>query len=798
MNLLKSSSLRLFRRGEHITTRIISLATGLSFGILLLSEVFYLRSFDSFYPDSDRIYVVCENYKRNKSSEVMTYQRVSGAIAPGLKNEVPGIEAASRLNSIGTSIFYTEDLKSYKAEFSLADEYLFDILPRPVISGKPYEILKTPMNCMVSNKIAKEIGDDVIGKVIELKEYPNRKLTIAGVFEALPENTNYKYDILISMVSTSKFMWDGTQNWLGNDRYYACVRLTPGVTPESLKPAVRKMQEGHQDIIKLEQLQPGFEASYSFEPIREIYAQQNKNMILILSLIAFAVLFTSLLNYILLTFSVLINRVKGSAIHKCCGAQAGHIQQLIFSETVILFLMSLLGAFFIILLLKPLAEAQIGHQLLSTLNPYVIVPLIALLVGVVLAISYIPGRFLSQIPVITVFRDYRQKSNKWKLGLLSFQFIGASFIITMLVIIMLQYDKMINADHGYQAEKVFYCPTSGMDGRKIGTVINELRALPGIEEVGMGRRVPTDGASGNNVYSPDGGKDLFNVADFYWVDENYFSILGIQVIEGQSFSQKNSVANNIMISRKGAELLEMNNGWNDGVVGRQINISEHKPAIIEGVFPDFVIKSISNPDFRPSAFFYMAEDNFIERKINNPAFFFNILIKVHEGTHADVLPKITNIINMAMPYPDAVVYNLADVRQNCYSREKGFRNSMMAGNIIIILITGIGLLGYTTSEVTRRNKELAIRRINGANFSDILRMFILNLEYIAIPSVIFGLGLAWFSAGKWMQNFASKIPLSWEIFTLSSLFVIFLITSIALINYTRIANYNLAEALKYE
>ena len=277
MNPFKLALRPLFRKGEHTTTRIISLATGLAFGILLLAEVFYYYSYDSFYPDASRIYVVHENFKPDKSVEkLMSYPRVSGAIAPGLKAEVPGIEAACRLNSIGRNIFYTENLNSYEAEFCLSDEYIFDVLPRPMVSGNPKEILKTPMYCMISSKIAKAIGGEVIGKVITLKRFPDKKLTIAGVFKELPENTNYEYDILISMVSTRQFTWDGTDNWMGNDRYYSCVKLAPGVSPESLAPAVRKMQEIHQDISKLEKEQGGLVLKYSFLPIRRIHADNAK------------------------------------------------------------------------------------------------------------------------------------------------------------------------------------------------------------------------------------------------------------------------------------------------------------------------------------------------------------------------------------------------------------------------------------------------------------------------------------------------------------------------------------------
>ena len=96
MNLLKLAYRPLFRKGELTTTRIISLAAGLAFGLLLLAEVFYYHSYDSFYPDSKRIYVVHENFRLDKSTdELMSYPRVSGAIAPGLKAEVPGIEAST-------------------------------------------------------------------------------------------------------------------------------------------------------------------------------------------------------------------------------------------------------------------------------------------------------------------------------------------------------------------------------------------------------------------------------------------------------------------------------------------------------------------------------------------------------------------------------------------------------------------------------------------------------------------------------------------------------------------------------
>ncbi|ASV30551.1 ABC transporter permease [Maribacter cobaltidurans] len=787
---------RLFRKGEQTTTRIISLIAGLAFGMLLLSEVLYYYSYDGFYPDAERLYVVHENFNMDTSSEELdTSSRVSGAIAPALREEVPGVEMATRFNPMGKSVFYTEDKKNYEADFSLADEYAFDVLPRTMISGNAKEVLSSPMSCMVSDKLASQMGGNVMGKVIELKKYPGKKLTINGVFKAIPENTNYNYDVLVSMVSTKEFMWDGTQNWMGNDRYYAVVKLEEGVSPTDLAPAIRKMQEKNQDIAKLEEEQPGIIFKYSLKPIQSLYVDDVKNMILILTTIALTVLIVSLFNYLLLTMSVLVNRAKSSAIHKTCGAGSLNLQRLIFSETALLFLMSILGAFLTLWLIKPFAEVQLGHKLSSVLNPQVVWPLLffmALLIG---AASYFPGRFYSRIPVATAFRNYQQKKGKWKLALLAFQFVGATFILTMLTIVVMQYNSVIGADHGYGTKGIYFGSTSGMEGSKVNTLIHELEGIPGVDMVGIGEKIPLGGAPGNNVKSAD-GKELFNVADFYTIDENYMSILGIPITEGENFSAENSAVNDMLISKKGADKLVLN-GWKE-IVGQPVDITQHGPATVRGIFDDFVINTLTQPDDRPAIFHYAPQAKFVADKEEDASFAFHLLIKTKEGVGADMLQKITDVFNEYLPYRDAVVKNLDAELVYAYQSEKGFRNAILAGSAIILLITIIGLFGYTANESVRRKKELAIRRINGATLGDILKSFLADLEFMAIPAVLLGLAGAWFTANKWMENFAFKTELHWGIFLASSFFVLLLIGLIATINYVKAANQNPVESLRAE
>jgi putative ABC transport system permease protein len=345
---------------------------------------------------------------------------------------------------------------------------------------------------------------------------------------------------------------------------------------------------------------------------------------------------------------------------------------------------------------------------------------------------------------------------------------------------------------------VYYGSASGMTANKLSTVLNELKSLPEIERVGIGSSLPTESASGNNIRLPDEGKDLFNVADMYWIDDEYLSILNIPVTEGTGFSRENTITNDFIISRKGAELLSINTGWNDGVIGKQIHLTEHGTNTIKGVFPDFVIESFTAPDLRPAMFSYMSDDKFEKLIEQNPNYSFYILVKAHDGTPVDIMKKISDVLNIALPHRDAVVKNLEIEKQELYSSMEGFRTAMFAGNIVILLITFLGLLGYTANEASRRSKELAIRRISGARLTEILNVFLKELDFIALPAVLAGLAAGFIVAQKWMENFALKTTLPLWVFLVCGLCVLVFISLVTALNYIIIANRNPVEAIRHE
>ena len=156
---------------------------------------------------------------------------------------------------------------------------------------------------------------------------------------------------------------------MGNDRYLTYVRLAPGVTPESLKPAIRDMFERHVDMEELKKA--GIELEYGMKPLLEMHAKDENvgNLVKMLAILAFALLFTAVMNYILISISSIVNRAKEVAVRKSYGASERNIHSIVVSETLVhMFLALLLAVFLVFLgrdLIRQLLDVSAGTLLFS-------------------------------------------------------------------------------------------------------------------------------------------------------------------------------------------------------------------------------------------------------------------------------------------------------------------------------------------------------------------------------------------------------------------------------------------------
>lgn len=782
----------LFKKGRHNDIKILSLGVGLAMGLVLIAKVCFELSYDNFYPESDRIFAIQENFSiGDKSND--GFPCVSGGVAPGMKAEIPGVVAATRCERTGEMVMKTPDNKKYTAIFMLADSCFFDVLPREMLVGNASETLSRPLYALVSEEMAGKInpdGADVIGKTFEVQTFPGVQITVGGVFKDVPKNTHLYYDVLVSL-STFKAItgWSKDDQWLGGDSFNAYVLLQPGLSADDMLQPMAEMLDRHVDSKKLKE--QGMTYSIFLRPLGELYASSpaTKRMAVMLTAIAFAILFAALMNYVLLVISSMVTRSKDVAIHKCYGATGWNITDMIFSEAFLNLLISVVFSTLLVFGFRRIVEELLGTSLSSLFTPDTLMILLGVCVLVFLVAGLLPSQLFARIPVALVFRSYTNSRRSWKKALLFIQFVAVGFLVCLLIVIGWQYSFMVNDNPGYSYERLAFCNLEGVPQSSRKALMDEILKQGEVEDVTTCYELPAFSGSGDIVYRPGSEDAVAHFRDLYGTNANFVSLLEMKVIEGQAFDESYSDSMQlVMVSRQMATELANAFQWKDGVVGKKLDIGGHgtdDPFTVVGVYDDVRMGRIDQEGMVNSAIFFSkrAEQT--------------LVVKFRER-NAENLAHINNVIKEFLPDREI---NLIDYRfslTKLYDTSRIFRDSVMAGGIITLIIALIGLIGYINDETNRRGKEIAVRKINGATERDILRLISSDIVWMALPAILIGAGASWFASEKWLQQFSEKIPMNAGLFATGSVVVLAVILLTVVYRTWMVANANPVLSLKSE
>ncbi len=778
------------RRGQHNFVKILCLALGLAVSAVFIAEIYFEQSYDTYFPNHDRTYLVNENTVQN--GEYKSFQQTPGAIAQGVKDYAPQVEAATRYTKIQMGVqCEVGDKKGLQANVYMADSCLLDVLPREVVTGNSKQALSRPFYCMVSRSFAEKAGGDVVGKHLTGTDFECKDVVIGGVYEDYPYNSSlHDADVIVSMSTMRYASWDGSNNWVGNDRYTSIVRLAKGTDPSSLKPNVKKMME--ENIPMNELKKAGMELDFSFTQLSKVYTQNPyiKKMFWILSLVAAMVLLSSVMNYLLIIVGNTVSRSREMAVRKCFGAGRKEICGVVFAEALVHVLLAIVIAFAFDFVCKGAIEQLLSAPLsvLIANKGAVIIALVCM--GVVLVGGMVPATIYLKMPVAVAFRGYTTMRHRWKIALLSVQFVASGLFFSLLYVVNAQYNHLISADPGYDYANTAVLTIDGSEGTQRQAIMAEIGRMAEVKAVSSAAELPLNDASGNNVLLPGDDKQLFNIADLYNVTDGYFPLMGVKVMEGRGFAERSDSSAEVMVSRKFVEKLRVSTPFKGSAVGKRVVITEHcdslRPSFtICGVYEEIRIGSAANPDDRPSVVFY-------SKTPQN-----NILIRFHSLT-TEGMEKVREKAEADFPDRDVKLRSLQTMLEDQYVTQQSFRTAVLVAGTIILMIAMFGLVGYTIDEVNRRRKEIAVRKVNGATARDILRLFVRSIMRMALPSVLAGCVLAYFVAANWLQSFADKIALTPIPFVVATVMILIVVAAAVVANCLKVAQSNPIRYLKDE
>ena len=808
---------------SDIWIKVLSLGMGLAVGIVLIAKVFFELSYDSFYQDIDRVYTI--NTWISMQGNEKDYGQVSGAVAVGFMEEVPGVEAGTRTTFVFNGDTYLdEDGNKLKATLVCADTCFFKVFDRPILAGDPVKALGKWGSVMVSRSFAGKLTDSsvaplpqndktlprndktlaqndnpvilseakdlssVIDKQIANEDMPGLKLTIEGVFEDFPKNGSLDYDILLSMDTYGK---QSTDNWNGNDRYKGYVKLFPGVDPGALSDAIRKMQEAHQPLEQIEA--QGNTFRYFLKPFSKMHTSmpEVKSQVILLSIVSALLILISLLNYILIVISSLVKRSKEVGVRKCYGAEGKHIYGMLTKEALLHIILSLGLAAVIIFAGRNIVENLLGVPFTTLLVPQSIVAIGAVIAFVLIISIVVPAELYQRIPVYAALKNYTENSRAWKLGLLGVQVLINVFLVVMMLIIGRQYQKVTHADTGYDYDNLYYISLFDGDRQAIIRAVGALERLPEVSGVGAAYNLPFQGSNGDNVYLPDDDRELFNIADQYECSDGFYDLMGIEFLEGRAPRDSSEIVVDEKFVSKMAEFTD----WSDGAVGKQVFITGHDRSrdsersyfTISGVYKSYLIGNLTGVDQRPSALFYGEISSMT-------SWMPHLLFKIRPGS----LEKVKTALGQALEGREINILSYEDQMRAAYDDSRKIRNTMAIGSVFSLLIALLGLLGFIRDESLRRSKEMAVRKINGATTRDILGVFALDIMKLSAIAALVACISGFFVARRWLEQFAEKVSLNPLYFVGGAVLVLAIVLGVVVLNCLRIARANPVESLKNE
>lgn len=798
MNHIINAFKNLPRRGQHNFVKILCLALGLAISSVIIAEIYFEQTYDMYFPGWERTYQISE--VGTNHGETMEFTNTSGATAQGVKQYAPMVEAAT-----STLYFYDgaqckmEDQNIVSANIRMADSCFFDVFPQKILIGKAKQILSQPLSCLIDSETAAKIGGNVVGKHFTLSNYPGTTFTIYGVFEAFPWGSSFHgTQMILSMCSVPYvYSYDGRGQWVGNDSYGSYIRLAKGHDAKELKPYVNKMRQDHFPLKEMKNM--GVELNYDFTVLSDVYTQDPyiKKMGWIMSIVAFVLLFTSVMNYLLIIVGNLVSRSREMAVRKCYGAKPKNIHAIIFSEALVHVGLAVVLAAVLVFLCKGTIENFLSAPVSTlVLNRgswiLVVICLLVLLIG-----GFVPGWLYNKIPVAIAFRGYNENRNRWKLALLGIQFVISGLLFSLLYIINNQYQLMLSTNPGYDYDNVAIVSVDGINRDQRNQCLAEIKRMPNVKECCSTYHIPLNGygRSGNMVQKPGDDTNTFNIIDMEGVDDNFFKMMNIPIVQGTFFTERNDSCRQVIIDERGAEKLIKTWHWKDGVVGKLITCSGHDDGVnplkltVCGVcrnirWGDMSADGDDMKEF-PVLYFYAAKTAYY------------MLVKFKE-LREESLSELQSKVQAMYPNNKVIVKSYASELANQYASQLNFRNGILVAGIVTMIIALFGLVGYTSDEVNRRRKEIAIRKVNGAKVKDILRIFLKDIMKIALPCIIVGDLGAWLIARQWLMSFSEKITMTPLLFIGVTIILLVIIGLSVVINCYKVANSNPVKYLKDE
>jgi len=763
----------------YSSINVIGLAVGLAGCIMILLYIGHEFRYDQYHTDSDRIYrvIIEENVRGVTEKNAVT----TTPLAETLEREFPEIELAGRIApeiyAAGTNLVRIEgeDLNRYEEGFIYADPSFAEIFQFPTVRGDLPSALSEPNSIILTASKADQLfkNREALGQPLILNNDIETPYTVTAVIEDLPSNTHLRFDYLISMEGLGE---SKIPNW-GFGNYVTYVKLKKEAKPRALEtklPAIIAKYKGL-DATEADR-QAGITSRHMLQPIEGVHLYSSDiqgywthgdiQYVWLFGAIAGFILIIASINFMNLSTARSANRSKEIGLRKVFGSFRKQLITQFLIESILVSCFALVIALVLVWQLTPFFNELTGQVIeIPWQNPelYLFLAGTALLVGL-LAGAY-PSVFLSSFRPIFVLKgklSMGSKSASIRSILVVFQFATSILLIICSIVVWRQMDYIQNKKLGFEKNQILIIEDSYTLGGQTEAFKEELKALPIIEDVSMSDFLPVDGYRGNwsGAWPTAKDPDLFgvNIAKWY-VDYDYINTLGIEVIEGRSFSTAFSTDENaILLNRKAAELLEF-----EDPIGKQVSSFTYlDPETGELLYDTYTVIGIVD-DFHYESL--KREVGGLSLVLGNSTG--STLAKISTGNMEQAIKSTSEVWSSFVPNQPFRYSFMDDRFAQMYTFEQRAGNVFTVFTILAIFIACLGLFALAAYMAEQRLQEVSIRKVLGASVKDVTILLTKSFVKLILFSVFVAAPLGWTLMNDWLQSFVYRTTITWDVFVIA-------------------------------
>lgn len=768
---LKTALRNLSRNKAFAFINIAGLGVGICVCLVIFAILKFELSYDKFHTRKDRIYRVISD--RFDGEGMRKSPGAPYAMPTALNTDLPSLTASPVMEETNAQIIIPDEkgstIKKFREDNGVffVKPSFFEIFDYPLLAGD-YQSLKEPNTALLSQSTADRYFGDwktAIGKTF--KKNKSEIFTVTGIIKDMPDNTDIRANILASY-ATQKWLTSST-DWHSTASNHNCYLLLPkGTSADQMAAQLTGMLAKYyqeKDARDGQTLQALEDVHYN-EAIRNFTGRTiSPQLINTLWMIAAFILLIACVNFVNLSTAQAFNRSKEVGVRKVLGGSRRQIRIQFYGETLLMTLLAMVFALMLAGVAIPFIATLLHLPLTvkTLLHPSVLLVLSGILLVVVLIAGFYPAIVISRFNPITALKSKlaARATNGISLrrGLVVFQFLIAQVLIIGMLIIVKQMSYFRNQSMGFDKEAIvnLTIPSDSTAQSKIDFVRTKVRSIAGVKDISFSFASPADNGNWSSSIKFDHSPEETSwFANLKWADADYANTYGLDLVAGRNVHPSDTVAEFLV-----NETLLKQLGITDPqqALNKEIVIWDEMKGSIVGVVKDFNALSL-----RSAVVPVLISTN--KRHYRKAG------IKLATGDLTGTLVQLRNLWNRT--FPDFVFdEQFLDAKvANFYAQENRLANLYKIFAALAVFLSCLGLYGLASFMAVQRVKEVGIRKVLGASAWGIIYLF--SKEFLLLIGIAFAVAvpLAWYFMNGWLNDFAYRIDISWEIILISGLLAI--------------------------